>query len=77
MNQFAGNRAIQPAETYHHQRLKAAITAQDWVMASDACDRLRLHGWRYSRFAEEFGAAEWESYSQAMDAADSDGSDDE
>lgn len=63
--------AIVAAETWWLSKLETAVAARDWKAASEATDRLRLHGWRYAQLAEKFGAEAWENYSQEMDAAES------
>lgn len=49
-------------------QLKTAVSARDWGAASQAYETLRFgHGWRYARFAAEFGSFRWEEISEEMD----------
>jgi hypothetical protein len=50
--------------------LRAACEGNDWKRADKLLDELRfVHLQRYSDFAREFGAAQWERWAQAIDDA--------
>lgn len=52
--------------------LRASIAKRDWRGAGELADELRFgYGWRYARFAAEFGAEAWEEAAQEIDAAES------
>jgi len=52
--------------------LKTAVARRDWRLARFRVETLRFgHGWRYARFAAEFGSERWEEIAQEIDDAES------